>query len=252
MRSKTVVSRLLLVALLAGAGWAAAPVFRGTSVVLAADVTSAVQHQLRGKQFKDVTVSADNGNVTLSGQVNLYANKADAENKAKKVRGVTEVKNDINVGGPTVADSVLERKLQDRIETDRVGFGQAFSAIGVRVQDGVATLGGHAVGPIAANSAVRLAENMSGVKGVNNQIQVDPLSPMDNGIRRNAYRAIYGYAPLRRYAQVPSQPIRISVQNGHITLYGAVASEGDKQIVGMRAKQVPNVFSVTNDLVVNP
>lgn len=252
MRGKTVVSRLLLVALLAGAGWVAAPVFMPSSSVFAADVTSAVQHQLRGKQFKDVTVSADNGAVTLSGQVDLYANKADAENKAKKVPGVTEVKNDITVGGSTVADSVLQKELQGRIETDRVGFGQAFSAIGVHVQDGVVTLGGHAVGPIAANSAVRLTENTRGVKGVNNQIQVDPISPMDNAIRRNAYRAIYGYPPLRRYAQVPSQPIRISVQNGHITLYGAVATDADKQIVGMRAKQVPNVFSVTNDLAVNP
>lgn len=252
MRGKTVVSRLLLMALLAGAGWVTAPVFTGSSSVFAADVTSAVQHELRGKQFKGVTVSAENGAVTLSGQVDLYAYKAQAENKAKKVSGVTEVKNDISVGGRTVADDVLQKKLQERISSDRIGMGQVFSAIGVRVHDGVATLGGPAVGPIAANSAVRLTENTPGVKGVINEIQVDPISPMDNSIRRNAYRAIYGYPALNRYATVPNKPIRISVQNGHITLLGAVATEADKQMVGIRAKQVPNVFSVTNDLVVAP
>jgi osmotically-inducible protein OsmY len=250
MRSKTVVSRLLAVALLVGAGWAAAPVFTGSSSVLAADVTSAVQKQLRGKNFKGVTVAADNGTVTLSGQVDLYAYKEQAEKKAKKVSGVSNVQNNITVGGPDIADNVLQNKLQEKIQTDRIGFGQAFSAIGVNVHNGVATLVGHAVGPIAANSAVALTENMPGVKGVVNQIQVDPISPLDNGIRERAYRAIYGYAPLQRYAAVPSKPIRISVQNGHLTLYGAVDSEADKQMVGMRAKQVPNVFSVTNDLVV--
>lgn len=250
MRSKTVVSRLLVVALLAGAGWAAVPIFTGSVSVMAADVTSAVQNQLRGKQFRGVTVAADNGTVTLSGQVDLYAYKSQAEKKAKKVPGVTDVQDNITVGGPTVADNVLQNKLQERIQVDRVGFGQAFSAIGVNVHDGVATLVGHAVGPIAANSAVALTENTPGVKGVINRIQVDPVSPLDNGIRERAYRAIYDYTPLRRYASVPSKPIRISVQNGHLILYGAVDSEADKQMVGMRAKQVPNVFSVTNDLVV--
>src|SRR5665213_3840844 len=123
MRGKTVVSRLLAVALLAGAGWAATPVFIGSSSVLAADVTSAVQNQLRGKNFKGVTVAADNGTVTLSGQVDLYAYKSQAEKKAKKVSGVTDLQDNITVGGPMIADNVLQNKLQERIQVDRVGFG---------------------------------------------------------------------------------------------------------------------------------
>lgn len=252
MQSKTFVSGVVLVGLLVGAGWAAAPVFTGTSSVLAADLASEVHHELRGKQFRDVTVSAQNGTVTLDGQVDLYAYKAQAEEKAKKVSGVTDVKNDITVGGAAVADAVLQKNLQSKIQVDRVGMGQVFSAIGVHVQQGVVTLVGHAVDSITANSAVRLAENMRGVKGVVNQIEVDPVSPMDNQIRRNAYQAIYGYPALQRYANIPTKPIRISVQNGHVTLYGAVANAADKQMAEMRAKQVPSVFSVTNDLVINP
>ncbi|HYG99411.1 MAG TPA: BON domain-containing protein [Terriglobales bacterium] len=39
------------------------------------------------------------------------------------------------------------------------------------------------------------------------------------------------------------------MDNGHVTLYGVVNSAMDKQIATMRAKQVPNVFSVTDKLV---
>ncbi len=73
---------------------------------------------------------------------------------------------------------------------------------------------------------------------------------MDDGIRIQVYRAIYGFPALRRYAIVPSKPIRISVQNGRVTLYGIVDSQMDKQLAYTRAMQVPNVFQVTNDLVV--
>jgi hyperosmotically inducible protein len=119
------------------------------------------------------------------------------------------------------------------------------------VQNGVVTLGGHAIGPITQQSAVALAEYTPGVKEVINKISVDPVSQFDDGIRVQTYRAIYGYPPLQRYAIVPWKPIRISVQNGRVTLYGIVDSEMDKQLAYTRAMQVPNVFQVTNDLIVS-
>jgi hyperosmotically inducible protein len=258
MLSKRSVSRLLVALLIGGAGLVAAPVFQsGSSVVLAADngpsdaqLTAAVQKQLQNKNYKGVTVMADNGTVTLSGQVDLFGYKVDAVKKAKKVKGVRDVRDNIAVGGPTVPDDVLQHKLLSRIEVDRVGFGQVFDAISVHVQNGVVTLGGHAIGPVTQQSAVSLASYTPGVKQVVNRISVDPVSPMDNGIRLRVFRAIYGYGPLQQYAIVPSRPIRISVQNGHVTLYGIVNNSMDKQLAYTRAMQVPNVFSVTNDLVV--
>ena len=55
---------------------------------------------------------------------------------------------------------------------------------------------------------------------------------------------------LSRYAIDPAKPIRIVVDGGHVTLYGAVLSEADKNIAGIRAGQVFGVFSVKNDLEV--
>jgi hyperosmotically inducible periplasmic protein len=258
MRRKNVVPGLLI-ALFLGAGLAGAPVLVGSSACMfAADngssdaqLTEAVQRQLRNKNFKDITVRANDGTVTLSGQVDLFAYKAEAIKKAKKTRGVKDVRDNIAVGGPQIPDDVLQKKLLSKIEVDRVGYGQVFDAISVEVHNGVVTLGGHALGPVAQQSAVAQAQYMPGVKDVINRISVDPVSPMDDGIRVRVYRAIYGYPALRRYAIVPSKPIRISVQNGRVTLYGIVDSQMDKQLAYTRAMQVPNVFQVTNDLVVD-
>jgi osmotically-inducible protein OsmY len=216
-----------------------------------AALTSAVKDRLKGKYFQDVTVMVQDGTATLSGQVNLFAYKAQAIKKARKTKGVKAVRDNIAVGGPTVPDNVLQKNLLRKIEVDRVGYGQVFDAISVSVQNGVVTLGGHAIGPITQQSAVALAEYTPGVKEVINKISVDPVSQFDDGIRVQTYRAIYGYPPLQRYAIVPWKPIRISVQNGRVTLYGIVDSEMDKQLAYTRAMQVPNVFQVTNDLIVS-
>jgi osmotically-inducible protein OsmY len=48
-----------------------------------------------------------------------------------------------------------------------------------------------------------------------------------------------------------TQPsIRILVKNGNVTLAGVVSSETDRNLAGIRANQVPGVFSVSNELAV--
>ena len=83
---------------------------------------------------------------------------------------------------------------------------------------------------------------------VDNQIEVLPVSFFDDDIRRRMFRAIYGYPPLQRYALPPIKPIRIIVEHGNVTLEGVVDSTGDRNLVNIRANQVPGVFSVTNHL----
>jgi osmotically-inducible protein OsmY len=88
------------------------------------------------------------------------------------------------------------------------------------------------------------------VKDVVDNINVLPTSPMDDDIRLRVARAIYGNTSLSRYAIDPAKPIRIIVENGHVTLYGVVDNQMDKQLSEMQARSVPNVFSVDNKLVV--
>ena len=97
----------------------------------------------------------------------------------------------------------------------------------------------------------RQSNECRALEKVINQIEVLPLSPMDDRIRMAEYRAIYGDPVLSTkygYRALPS--IHIIVKNGNVTLRGVVASEADKNLVYMRANAVNGVFSVKNELEV--
>jgi osmotically-inducible protein OsmY len=211
---------------------------------------SAVQSKLDKPQFKNVKVSVDNGVATLSGTVDLYEYKMDADKRVHKVKGITGVRNDIEVAGPTVSDQELQNKLVEKLEYERVGYGNAFNSIGVKVQNGAVTLGGHARTDVDKDSALALVSTYPGVKDVTDEIEVDPVSIMDDQTRLQVARAIYGYPSLNKYAMDPAKPIRISVQSGNVELYGTVDSEADKDAANLRANTVPGVFSVKNYLQV--
>jgi hyperosmotically inducible periplasmic protein len=106
------------------------------------------------------------------------------------------------------------------------------------------------VRPTLKSDAENAAKGIEGVASVTNQIEVLPVSPMDDGLRRAVYRAIYGDTALSRYGMSALPSIHIIVKNGNVTLEGVVDSEGDKNLVNLRASSVPNVFSVTNNLTV--
>ena len=74
---------------------------------------------------------------------------------------------------------------------------------------------------------------------------------MDNQLRRAVYRAVYREPGLSRYALSAVPSIHIIVKNGNVTLEGVADNDADKNLAGLRANGVPNVFSVTNNLVVS-
>lgn len=210
-----------------------------------------VQKALSGSQFKNVQATVHNGVVDLTGTVNLYSAKLKAEQKVHHVHGVGAIQDQIQVAGPDIPDQQLQSKLINAIAYGLEGYVPvAFQAISVAVHNGVVVLGGHAAGPIAASDALAIVENTKGVKDVIDNIQVDPLSPMDNEIRMREFRAVYGNPMLNQYAIDPEKPIRIQVENGHVTLYGTVQTEGQKNAAGIAANTVPGVFSVKNEIQV--
>jgi hyperosmotically inducible protein len=206
---------------------------------------------LNSAKFKDIQPTVQNGVVTLAGTVDVYGIKEEALKRAHKVKTVTAVEDDLHVGGPVIPDEVLQRKLLAKIQSDRIGYGTtAFNAISLNVNQGIVTLGGTAYGPVDKNYALEDASYTAGVKGVVDNIQVDPVSMFDDKIRLATARAVYGYPMLNKYAIDPAKPIRIVVQNGNVTLVGVVINKADKEVAGLRANSVPGVFKVTNDLKV--
>jgi hyperosmotically inducible periplasmic protein len=222
--------------------WAAA---RDSSTVAQSQQANA-EAQLNKKQFQNVKADVQNGIATLTGSVDLYQYKVDAGKRVLHAHGVTAVRNDIAVAGPDLSDEQLEQKLAKELAYNREGYGSVFDAITLKVENGVAILGGHTHDYPNRDAALALVATTPGVKDVVDQIEVDPVSSMDWGIRMAVARSIYGYPTMTKYAIDPIRPIRISVQNGHVELYGTVDSEADKNIAYLRANQVPGVFSVKN------
>src|SRR3984893_1549599 len=128
-----------------------------------------------------------------------------------------------------------------------------FDYIAYKVDGYNVILMGQVTRPTLKSDAENVVKRIEGVEHVDNQIEVLPLSPNDDRIRRALYRAIYGYPALQKYALGVQQPIRIIVKNGNATLEGVVDNETDKNIANIRARGVSGVFSVTNNLqVVKP
>jgi hyperosmotically inducible periplasmic protein len=123
-----------------------------------------------------------------------------------------------------------------------------FDNLGFRINRTEVTLLGQTTNPTLKHDAVNAVKNIEGVTKVIDNIELLPVSPIDDGIRRAEYRAIYGEPQLQRYAMGVLPAIHIIVKGGCVTLMGWVASQSDKNIAGNRAMSVPGVFSVTNDL----
>jgi osmotically-inducible protein OsmY len=187
----------------------------------------------------------------LTGTVDTYAAKEEADNRVHHVKGVKGVENEIQVAGPTVEDVELREKLAKGLSYDRVGYGTTpFNSLTIGVHDGVVTLGGTVYGPPDKDSALSLVANTPGVKDIVDNIEVAPVSPMDDRLRLELARVIYGTPQLQKYALDPAKPIRITVVNGNVTLTGVVDSKMDHDVAGIRANTVPGVFKVVNDLQV--
>ena len=124
-----------------------------------------------------------------------------------------------------------------------------FDDLAFRVDGNTITLLGEVTQPVVKTDAERTLKGIEGIVRVVNEIEVLPLSPMDNQIRLAEYRSIYGDPSLStRYGYRSIPPIHIIVKSGNVTLEGVVDNEGDRNVVGVRANSVPGVFSVENDL----
>jgi hyperosmotically inducible periplasmic protein len=127
-----------------------------------------------------------------------------------------------------------------------------FDYLAFKVDGGNVTLLGEVVRPTLKSDAENVVRRIEGVEQVDNRIDVLPPAPMDDESRIQVFRAIYGFPALEKYNLGVQKPIRIIVKNGRLTLEGVVDNEVDKNMAVLRAKDVPGLFAVTNNLQVAP
>lgn len=156
--------------------------------------------------------------------------------------------NDAFVQGPAGMSKLAQ---EVRHQLVMLPYYSIFDDLAFRVDGTTVTLLGAVVRPTLKSDAEGVVKQIEGVTQVNNEIEVLPLSPMDDQIRRAAARAIYGDPSIGdRYGYRALPSVHIIVKNGNITLEGVVANEGDKNLINIRANGVHNAFKVTNNLQV--
>ncbi len=146
-----------------------------------------------------------------------------------------------------------EERIQKEVRHELVMlpyFG-VFDNIVYKVDGYNVTLMGQVTKPTLKSDAEGVVKRIEGVEKVDNQIEVLPVSPMDDRLRQRLFRAIYGSPTLQRYDMPVIKPIRIIVNKGHVTLEGVVDNEGDKNVANIRAHGVSGVFSIKNNLAVS-
>ena len=162
------------------------------------------------------------------------------EAQKAKEKGVAAVSS-----GASAQDRIIREVRHELVMLPYYGV---FDNLVYRVDGGAVTLMGQVTRPTLKSDAGTVVKGIEGVTRVDNQIEVLPLSPMDDGLRMAEYRAIYGHPGLDRYAMQAVPPIHIIMDNGKVTLEGVVGTQSDKDTAGIRANSVSGVFSVVNNL----
>src|SRR5467141_1921328 len=154
-----------------------------------------------------------------------------------------------SAGQETKANQNLVREVRHQLLL--LPYYTVFDNLAFKVDGDHVTLEGQVTRPTLKSDAEAAVKSIEGISGVTNNIEVLPPSPMDDQLRRALYRAIYGDPSLNKYGWSSMPSIHIIVKNGHVSLEGVVDSEADKNLAGLRANGVPNIFEVKNNLVVN-
>ncbi len=182
----------------------------------------------------------------LAGNAGARANGEGDQNPRGEAVGMT---------GNSATRSVTElaREVRRELLTELPYYG-VFDWIEYEVRpDRTVVLRGHVTTPPDTKSrAESVVSEVEGVRAVVNEIEVLPVSPNDDRLRRALYRAIYDFdSPLFKYGVGSRQAIHIVVRNGRVTLEGVVESSADRQLAYTRARAVPGTFAVDNHLRVD-
>lgn len=192
----------------------------------------------------DVRVAVAGGVVTLTGTVPSFADKIGAAHAVERVFGVKAVANDLAVAVPIhleQPDTAIAKAVVNALEWDVLVPGQDVKG---SVSDGWVTLEGRVDWRYQRDAAARAVRNLSGVRGVTNNIFVvaKPVAELD--VSRSIKEA------LERRADRTAERIHVQAINGVVTLSGSVPSFGDRRAAEGAAWSASGVTDVHDELIV--
>jgi osmotically-inducible protein OsmY len=190
-----------------------------------------------------IGVTADHGVVTLTGHVPSYAKKYEAEQAVKRVDGIRGIADELEVrypGAPSTKDDEIAKRALNSLAWDSL---VPRDSIKVTITNGWVTLDGEVQWQFEKNAAASVVRNLYGVVGVTNDIKLK-TKPQPPDVKARIERA------LKRSAQLDSDTIRVSVNDGTVTLEGTVDSWAAREQAEDAAWSAPGVNSVRDLLSV--
>ncbi len=193
----------------------------------------------------EIGVTVNDGVVTLTGFVDNYTKKSEAEHAAKSVKGVKVVIEKIEVKFETIWTKTTDEDIATevinafkwnwRVPTDRVK---------VKVETGWITLDGELEYSYQRDASVNAVKDLLGVKGITNNIQIKSI------IMEVAEKATIKEALKRNWA-IYDNDIDVEVFGHKATLSGTVESWYQKDEAGRIALNAKGIWSVDNKLIVD-
>ena len=241
-------------------GWVWPSVFALLSVLLAASVSTAqtattpsekqlqsdIARKIAGLKLRSsrVVVDVHDHTVRLDGMVPTLWAKRQVIDLAHKTAGVQNVESTLEIARAE-SDAKLAAAVSHELQQyPRMTVYDIFAGA---VRDGVVTLTGAVTDPSKTNEIIERIEKILGVQAIKSTVKELPVSPLDDRIRVAIAGQIYGDALFENYSRA-NPPIRVIVENGHVTLVGFVQSEVERRKAEAVARMVPGVFSVDDQI----
>jgi osmotically-inducible protein OsmY len=190
-----------------------------------------------------IIVIVAGGIVTLTGTVDSYAVRLLAQEAAQFVEGVFSVRNDITVDSPSASWSDIEISVAARkaLEWDALIPSER---IKVTVSNGWVALEGEVILLRERDDAERIVRRLTGVRGVYNQITVNAFEVNPENVREAIEEE------LKKRASIEADRIKVSLNDGTVTLSGPVQSWEEERAITTAASRAPGVLRVNDQLCI--
>jgi osmotically-inducible protein OsmY len=214
-----------------------------TNEVLQKDVQDAIKWEPL-LNAAEIGVIAKDGVITLTGSVDTYAKKSQAEDAAKKVAGVKAVVEKIEIKSDNSGKKSDGEIAAEVLEALKWSWEVPKDKVQVKVENGWVTLNGELNWNFQKEAVKKAATNLIDVKWVTNNITIksDRVANVEKEDIEKAFN---------RNWSLEDKHILISVSENKVKLNGTVHSWYQKDEASRIAWNAPGVESVDNELTVD-